>query len=279
MPHADFVHLRVHSAYSLSEGAIKTKDLVGLCRKHAMPAMAVTDTDNLFGALEFALAAADAGVQPITGTLLGIVEDDRERPNGQRPAIDRIGLLVQSETGYRNLMGLVSDSYLTTEPGDSPHLSWERLSGRTDGLIALTGGPAGPVGRALAEDRPDVAEQVLLRLRDLFPGRLYVEVMRHGEPIEDRIEPALIDLADRFDLPLVATNDVFFTDAGMFEAHDALLCIAGGTYVSDPNRRRVTPEHRFKSAAEMRTLFADLPEAVDNTLVVARRCACMPEKR
>ncbi len=285
MPHADFVHLRVHSAYSLSEGAIKVKELIKLCQKHAMPAVAVTDSGNLFGALEFALAASDAGVQPILGCQVNLRRSEARPTSG--PAAgkplhpDHLLLLVQNETGYANLMRLVSKAFIESEAAETPQIALGDLEGASDGLIALTGGPAGPVGRALAAGQKPAAREVLQRLMTLFPGRLYVELMRHAGPedgsglgaLEDKIEPALIDLAYEFELPLVATNDVFFADAGMYQAHDALLCIAESRYVAEAERRRVTPDHRFKSAAEMRALFADLPEAVDNTLVIARRCS------
>jgi DNA polymerase-3 subunit alpha len=277
MPHADFIHLRVHSAYSLSEGAIRIKELVKLCAKRKMPAVAVTDTGNLFGALEFSIAAADAGVQPILGTVLGVRRvgpAPAGRPNARLASQpDQLVLLVQSETGYANVMKLVSKAYMESEPGAPPMVSLDDLDGHTDGLIALTGGPGGAVGRLLAENQHGHAEEALKRLAGLFPGRLYVELMRHGLEVEDRIEPALVDLAYAHDLPLVATNDCYFADEDMFEAHDALLCIADGTYVGEANRRRLTPHHRFKTDAEMRELFADLPEAVDNTLVIARRCS------
>ncbi len=284
MPHADFVHLRVHSAYSLSEGAIKIKQLVELCRRQAMPAVAIADTGNLFGALEFALAARDAGIQPIVGCQLGIAREEAGGLNGAnrgglRPLPDQLVLLAQDEAGYRNLLKLSSRAYLEGEPGEPSQLPWAALDGHTDGLIALTGGPAGTLGRLLGQAQADAAEAILQRLQALFPGRLYIELMRHGLPAETRIEERLIDLAYARDLPLVATNEAFFADRGMFEAHDALLCIAGGSYVGETNRRRLTPEHCFKSAAEMRALFADLPEAVDNTLVVARRCGFMPAAR
>ena len=285
MPHADFVHLRVHSAYSLAEGAIKTKELIKLCQKHAMPAVAVTDSGNLFGALEFALAASDAGVQPIIGCQLNLRRAEAKPAGGAATGKplppDHLVLLVQNETGYANLMRLVSKAFIETEAAETPQVGWADLEGASDGLIALTGGPAGPVGRALATGQEPAAREALQRLIALFPGRLYVELMRHAGPedasglgaLEDKIEPALIDLAYEFELPLVATNDVFFADAGMYQAHDALLCIAESRYVAEAERRRVTPDHRFKSAAEMRALFADLPEAVDNTLVIARRCS------
>ena len=285
MPHADFVHLRVHSAYSLSEGAIKIKQLIDLCKRQAMPAVAITDTGNLFGALEFALAARDAGIQPIIGCQLGIAREEQAGSLngagrvGVRPAPDQLIVLVQDETGYRNLLKLSSRAFLEGEPGDAPQLQLVELEGHTDGLIALTAGPAGTVGRLLGEGQDDAARAMLQRLQALFPGRLYVELLRHGAPAEARIEERLIDLAYAQGLPLVATNEAFFADRGMFQAHDALLCIAEGSYVGEAERRRLTPEHHFKSAADMRALFADLPEAVDNTLVIARRCSFMPTAR
>jgi DNA polymerase-3 subunit alpha len=281
LPHADFVHLRVHSAYSLSEGAIKVKDLIKLCKKEKMPAVAVTDTGNLFGALEFATAAADEGVQPIIGAQLGIKRIAAPTPGRTvlRPEPDQLVLLAQNEQGYANLIKLISQGCLENDDGNTAILAIESLAGSTDGIIALTGGLAGPVGRLLAEGQRPAAEAMLSHLAELFPGRLYVELMRHGLDDERRIEPALIELADAMNLPLVATNECFFSDDSMYEAHDALLCIAGGTYVSEDNRRRVTPEHRFKSAAEMQTLFADLPDAVDNTMAIARRCSFLLRTR
>jgi DNA polymerase-3 subunit alpha len=279
MPYADFVHLRVHSAYSLSEGAIKPKQLVELARRQQMPAVAVTDTGNLFGTMEFSNYAKDAGVQPIIGSLMSVTRPDEPDGPGQRPAPDQLVLLVQSEAGYRNLMKLSSVAFLETEPGLTPQVSLASLAQHAEGLLALTGGVAGEVGRHLLENRPDAARAALDRLTGIFPGRLYVELQRHGLPDEHQIEDRLVDLAYAADVPLIATNDVFFSDEGMFAAHDALLCIAQGSYVDNPDRRRVTAEHRFKSAREMRELFRDLPEAVDNTLVVARRCAFMPPSR
>jgi DNA polymerase-3 subunit alpha len=279
MPHADFVHLRVHSAYSLSEGAIKVKQLVELCKRHRMPAVAVTDSGNLFGAFQFAQGAAEAGIQPIIGCQLGIRRESSEgslRP-GVRPAPDQLILLVQNETGYKNLLRLVSKSFLEGEPGAAPQLPLSTLAGMSDGLIAFTGGPSGGVGRLLAEGQDEAAGLYLGELQKLFPGRLYIELQRHGLPVERAIEGRLLDLAYARNLPLIATNEVFFADAGMYEAHDALLCIAQGAVLGEQQRRRVTPEHRFKTAGEMRALFADLPEAIDNTLLVARRCAYMPE--
>ena len=284
MPHhAEFVHLRVHTAFSLTEGAIKVPDLIAACVKDHAPAVAITDTGNLFGALEFALAASGKGVQPIIGCQLAITAAAAEgggmkgKVSGQFP--DQLVVLVQDEAGYQNLMHLVSKAFLEGEPGLEPQLALSDLAGTSDGLIALTGGPKGAVGRLLGQGQGPAALGMLEQLQKLFPGRLYVELQRHGLAVEDQIEAGLIDLAYSQDLPLVATNESFFSDEGMYAAHDALLCVAGGNYVSQTDRRRVTPEHRLKTAREMRVLFADLPEAVDNTLVVAQRCAYMPAIR
>ncbi|HLO75293.1 MAG TPA: DNA polymerase III subunit alpha [Magnetospirillum sp.] len=278
--HSDFVHLRVHTAYSLSEGAIKIKQLVKLCEKMAMPAVGIADTGNLFGALEFSTSCADAGVQPIIGCQLALRrEGEAPSKDGRRPEPDWIVLLCQSETGYANLMKLVSRAYLETASGETPQISFRDLETLSAGLILLTGAMIGPVNRLLTEGQNEKAEIALARLAQAFPGRLYVELQRHGLEAEDRIEPALVNLAYKHDLPLVATNEPYFADRGMYEAHDALICIAEGAYVAQDERRRLTPEHYFKSPAEMRELFADLPEACDNTLVVARRTAYMVTKR
>jgi DNA polymerase-3 subunit alpha len=284
MPYADFIHLRTHSAYSLSAGAIKVKALVELAKKNAMPAVAMTDSGNLFGALEFAMTAAESGVQPIIGCELGLRRRDAE--NGRLaarigPALppDPIVLLVQSETGYRNLLELVSKAFLETTGGEEPQVDIGALESNCEGLLALTGGPDGPVGRLLLDSQKPAAEAMLQKLSALFPGRLYIELMRHGMADEERIEGDLIDLAYAHDVPMVATNNAFFPDPSYEQAHDVLLCIEQGVTLADPNRRRLTGQHYFKSPAEMRLLFADLPEVCDNTLVIAKRCAYMPEPR
>ncbi len=279
MSHADFVHLRVHTAFSLSEGAIKLDDLVAWCRDARTPAVAITDSGNLFGAMQFSEACVAAGIQPIIGCVLPLERDDEDRSGARMARSDQLVVLAQTPEGYENLVRLVSRSFLDGAPGEPPLVTWESLESLSTGLIALTGGPQGPVGRRLAEGQESAAEEALSRLMRLFPGRLYVELMRHDLEIERRIEPALVDLAYARDLPLVATNDCFFVGADMFAAQDVLLCIADGTTLSRSDRRRLTPDHRLKSPAEMRALFADLPEAVDNTLVIAQRCAARAPRR
>ena len=276
-----FVHLRVHSAYSLLEGAIRVKELAELCAKNAMPAVAVTDTNNLFGAVEIADTVAGKGVQPIMGLTLSVElgrEKDRARPGAaaERP---QVALLAQNEAGWLNLSRLSSKAYLDIAAPDTPHVPLAVLEAHAEGLILLSGGPRGPLDRLIAEGRKDEAAALAARLAAAFPTRFYVEVQRHGAPDEAAVEPVLIDIAYEQGLPLVATNECFFGGPDMYEPHDALLCIAAGRYVNEDDRPRVTPEHRMKSPDEMRALFADLPEAVENTVEIARRCAYRPEKR
>ncbi len=272
MPHADFVHLRVHSAFSLSEGAIKPDRIASLAREYAMPAVAITDTSNMFGALEFSQYCSAAGVQPIIGCQLGLARA------GVNLAPDNIVLLAQNEAGYANLQRLTSLSFLEGD-GIKPQILRRALLDHAEGLFLLTGGVSGPVGRLLAEGQMAEAEAYLRVLAEAFPGRIAVELQRHGVRLEEAIEPGFLTLAGRAGLPVVATNECFFPAASMAPAHDALLCIAEGRVLAEKERRRVTPEHWFKPAPLMRTLFADLPEACDNTLAIAQACAVMAPSR
>lgn len=270
----DFIHLRVHSAYSLAEGAVKIKDLVKICQKNNMPAVAVTDTVNVFGALEFSMAAADAGIQPLCGALLRITR--RGPSQGTIIFTDELLALVTSEVGYRNLMHLISASYLEVEAGQDPQIALQTLLDNNEGLILFAGSLKSAVGRLLYEDQYDAATNELSQLKNSFGDRLYLELMRHGLPEEEKIETHLLNLADTLDIPLVATNDVYFATKAMHEAHDALLCISAGTYVTEINRRRLTPHHYFKTAKQMTELFSDIPEAIENTILIAQRCAYRP---
>ncbi|MBS0471380.1 MAG: DNA polymerase III subunit alpha [Proteobacteria bacterium] len=281
MDRKPFVHLRVKSAYSLLEGAVRPKELADLARQSDMPAAAITDVNNLFGIYELSDTLAKAGVQPIVGCQVS-VELEAPSPTasmGSKRKPPAIVLLVQNAAGYRNLTKLLSAAFLGAEPGDWPHVTAEMLATHAEGLIALTGGPGGPINRALVEGQVPAAEAMVEKLTAIFPDRLYIELQRHGLAEERAAEDPLIDIAYARRLPLVATNDVHFGKAEMYEAHDAVLCIAEGAFVSQEDRRRVTREHRFKSSAEMVAQFADLPEAIDNTIEIARRCAFRPKKR
>ena len=276
---AGFVHLRVKSAYSLLEGAVRPDELAKLASDNAMPAVAVTDVNNMFGVFEISETLAKAGIQPIVGCLLAVELTGAPQGGiGSRAKPPYLPLLVQNETGYLNLIKLLSSAYINVEAGDWPHVDAAALAAHSDGLIALTGGPGGPLNKLIVDGQPDAAAALLDRLAAVFPDRLYVELQRHGMAEERAAEEGLIDLAYAKGLPLVATNDVHFGPADMYEAHDALLCIADGTFVSQDDRRRLTREHRFKTPAEMAAQFADLPEAIENTVEIARRCAFRPKR-
>jgi DNA polymerase-3 subunit alpha len=278
MQDGDFVHLGVHTAYSLSEGAIRVKDLAKLCVEHGMPAVAITDTNNLFGGMEFSSSLRQVGVQPIIGCQLALTMTQAAlRPGGGKGTSasgrDAVVVLVQNGAGYANLLRLLALAYGLEDAQTDPRVTLGDLCTYADGLILLTGGPDGPVGRLLLEGRLEAAESLVAQLRGAFGDRLYVELQRHGLEGEAAIEPALLAIAAKAGLPIVATNDAFFATPDMYEAHDALLCISQGTHLADANRRRLTPEHYFKSGAEMRALFSDLSDAVANAALIARRCA------
>jgi len=273
-----FVHLRVHTVYSLSEGAVRVKDLAKLCRDNGMPAVAMTDTNNLFGGLEFAVTLASAGIQPIIGCQLSVMPEEtgeRGLTNSARSMRepDTVVVLVQNAVGYQSLLSLIDALYREAQERGGACLTLDELLTHSAGIILLTGGTAGPIGRLLSGNQDEAAEATLRRLKDGFGDRLYVEIMRHGLDAEAAIEAQLLNLANRLSVPIVATNEVFFTSPDMYEAHDALLCVADGVMVAHTSRRRLTPEHAFKSASEMRDLFSDLPDAVANSVLIAQRCS------
>ncbi|MEL7469441.1 MAG: DNA polymerase III subunit alpha [Pseudomonadota bacterium] len=274
-----FLHLRVHSAYSLLEGALPMKKLPGLVADAGFPAVAVTDTNNLFGALEFAEGAAKAGLQPIIGTELSVIDAEPE-PGARQPDAAKLVLLAQDRAGYENLMALSSAAFMEVDASALPHVTLDAVERHAEGVICLTGGADGPLGRLIAAGKD--AAPLARRLMAAFPDRLYVEIQRHGTggalrtEAEDATEPGLVTLAYDLDLPLVATNSVYYAAADIAEAHDAFLCIGQGRYVNDPKRERLTPEHHLKSEAEMVERFSDLPEALEMTVEIARRCAYRP---
>jgi DNA polymerase-3 subunit alpha len=336
-----FVHLHVHSAFSLLEGAMPLGKLIKLAVADGQPALAVTDRNNLFGALEFSQKAADAGLQPIMGAKLNVrlgagqaegeASSSRNgtirNSQGGDTSLPSLVFLAMNETGYGNLVKLVSHAYLGDEdenalsrsageapdgqsgyghlpdnvvrleppsgaansgdvrrPRDifGPHVSREFLEEHSGGIICLTAGDEGPVNHYLREGSPQGASATLRYLKSVFGDRLYVELQRHGshdEPREEEIEPDLLDLAYRLEIPIVATNQPYFEKRDDFEAHDALVCIAEGTVIAVDERRRLSPEHYFKSQEEMAQLFSDLPEALENTIEIARRCAYRSPKR
>ena len=279
MPALDFVHLHVHSSYSLLEGALTIPRLAELAKTDKQAALALTDTDNMFGALEFSEKLAGSGIQPIIGCALAV--DFGDTDSGARAVTaaqerPRIVMLAAREAGYRSLMRLNSRAFLETPPNEQPHLKVDWLREQTDGVIALTGGPGGPLDTAIAGGQSHLAGTRLAALYELFGDRLYVELQRHGRARERQTEPHLVELAYAHGIPLVAANEPFFATAADYEAHDALICIAEGRLIAEGNRRQLTAEHCFKTRAEMVDLFHDLPEALASTVEVAQRCAFRP---
>ncbi len=274
-----FVHLHTHSAYSLLEGALTISRLAEFAKADYQPALALTDTDNMFGALEFSEKLAGYGIQPILGCALALDFGDETRDPrlaGRVRALPRIVLLAAREAGYRSLMQLCSRAFLETPSTEKPHLKLTWLEGACDGLIALTGGPGGPLDTAIVANQAELASARCVVLQRLFGDRLYMELQRHGTPGERLTEGALIELAYARDIPLVATNEPFFAKREDYDAHDALIAIAEGRVVAETDRRQLTAEHYFKSRAEMAALFADLPEALASTVEIAQRCAFRP---
>jgi len=270
-PSHGFVHLRVRSAYSLLEGAIKAGKVGKLAADQGMPAVGVADRANLFGALEFSEAAKGAGVQPLIACALPVTGIGGRRAE-RWARIPTVVLICQTEAGWRNLCALSSMAYL--EAGDEePNVAWAEVAARSEGLILLSGGPDGPVDPSFVQSRPREAAATLAEMARVFSDRFYVELQRHGLPDEAAAERGLVEWAYGADVPLVATNDVHYARREQARSHDALLCIADGAFTGQEDRRRITDQHYFRSAAEMRALFADLPEACDTTIEIARRCA------
>ena len=276
MPHSGFVPLRTFSSFTMLEGAIDPKVIAKKAAKLGFPAIALSDRNGLYAAMAFSDACKAEGVQPIIGTLLCVA---RPVPEGVEPPLDWLALYAQDMRGYENLCALVSKAHLDRPVEIPAHVPLSALEGLTDGLLALTAGGEGALARLFAEGQDAGALAYADKLEALFPGRLYVELCRRNEEVEQRAEAALLDLAYDRNLPLVATNPCCFADPDFHEAHDAMLCIASSSYVASEDRQRSSPDLWMKPADTMRAMFEDLPEAIANTLVVAQRCAVAAPKR
>ncbi|MEO8141581.1 MAG: DNA polymerase III subunit alpha, partial [Sphingomicrobium sp.] len=271
-----YVPLRVFSCFTMLEGAIEPKAIASHAKRLGFPAAALVDRNGLYAAMAFGEACFKDGVQPIVGAMLGVSRPDDIGPRGK---LDWLVLLAQDEAGYANLCRLVSMAHLDRPITEEPHVAFDALTGATDGLIALTAGGEGAIARLFADGQVDKAEVYANRLRTLFPDRLYIELSRRGDAVEQSAEAALIDLAYATDLPIVATNPAHYADPSFHAAHDIMLCIANSTYVENDDRPRSSAEAWLKPAADMESLFADLPEAIANTSVIAQRCAVAAPNR
>ncbi len=272
MSFAPFVPLRNLSSFSMLEGAIDPKAIARLAKERAFPAIAICDRNGLYGVVPFSAACRELGIQPIVGSLLGIARS----PGG---VVDFLPLFAQDEQGWTNICHLASKAHLDRPLHEEPHVALADMAGHTDGLIALSGAGEGALARLLAEGQADHAEAYCAEVEALFPGRFYIEIARRGEAVEEAAEAGLIELAYARDLPLIATNPANYAEPHFHAAHDAMLCIAHSTHVDAQDRPRSCAQAFVKSAEMMGELFADLPEALANTLVVAQRCAFAPPKR
>ncbi|MDD4555707.1 MAG: DNA polymerase III subunit alpha [Alphaproteobacteria bacterium] len=276
-----FIHLRVHTAYSLSQGAMKIKALLPKAKALGFSALAITDTANMFGVKEFSALAPKEGIKPIIGCQFYLRNDDANDPfksKGMTVEPDKIVILVQNLEGYQNIMHLMKASYLDNMgSAEKPQLLLSDIEKYHEGLILLSGGFEGPVGRLYLENRASEAEVLFKKFKDLFQDRFYTEVSRVGYEDEKKTEDYFIDLAYKYDVPLVATNEAFFFTSEMYEAHDALVCIAEGEYVANDNRKKFSPNNRLRTQDEMIEIFKDLPEAIQNTVLIAKRCNFMSE--
>ncbi|HXQ19081.1 MAG TPA: DNA polymerase III subunit alpha [Acidimicrobiales bacterium] len=288
MTSGSFTHLHTHTEFSMLDGAARIGDLVKAAVRDEQPALAITDHGNMYGVLDFYKACRSAGITPIIGTEAYMAGESRhERPvrrgklddtggdvEGGRKLYYHLTLLAETNRGYSNLLKLSSAAYLEGYYY-KPRVDWELLERYHEGLIATTGCLGGVVLQALLAGEPARAQALAGRLQDIF-GRdsLFVELQDHGIAAQRQTNPQLIDIARRLGAPLLATNDSHYTEAGHAEAHDALLCVQTGTSIDDPKRFKFEgSEYYLKTAAEMRRLFAEVPEACDNTLVIAERAA------
>jgi DNA polymerase-3 subunit alpha len=262
-----FVHLHLHTEYSLANGTVRIPSLVRKTAEQGMPAVAVTDQGNLFAMVKFYRAAMGAGLKPILGVDLWVSDSD----NSGQPS--RAVLLCKDRTGYLNLTRLVSRTYTEGQHAGMPVLDRSWLQGYTDGLIALSGGRSGDIGQALLANKPDRAQRLLDDWQQLFPDSFYLELQRTGRARDEEYLHRAVSLAGSAAVPVVATNDVHFLTVGDFEAHEARVCINEGRTLDDTRRTRAFSDQQYlKSPEEMAELFSDIPEAIENTVAIAQRC-------
>lgn len=270
MLNAKFIHLRTHTSYSLLEGALRIDEAIKLCNRYAMPALAITDNSNLFGSLDFSTSLAKAGIQPIIGVSLNlstIINKQQE--------FSEILLIAKNQLGYQNLLKLVSFCYTKNNDQSFKYIEFNDLKNHAEGLIALSAFKKGIIGKNLINNNFKKAELLAQEFQTIFKQQFYFEIIR--TEIDTEFEEKYIELAYKLEIPIVATNDVYYANKEMHQAHEALLCIADGAYMADENRRRVSDESYFKSQEEMCEIFKDLPEALENSINIAKSCHVMSE--
>ncbi len=264
-----FTNFKIHTQYSICEGAIKIKDLAEYCKTNKLPAIGLSDSLNLCGALEFSEDISKAGTQPIIGTQINFMYSG---------IIGKLPLFAKTESGFRNLTKLSSKSYLETKENSEPHCLIEDLINNKNDLLILSGGINSLFAELVKKNKKKQLEELVLKLKKNFLNSFYFEIQRHNDPGEKNLENIFISLSKKHNLPLIASQEVFYITQDMYEAHDALLCIGEKTYVDEKNRKKFTNQHYIKSSEEMKKLYKDLPEALENNFNFPFRFNYKPKK-
>jgi len=278
-----FISLRNHTTYSLCKGAIRIPELIEAAKKNNMPALGIMDCQNLFGALEFSTYCKKSGIQPIIGCEMLVRFSNQTKQNASnldvQKSLVKLPLIAKDDEGYKNLMFLVSHSFLNRQSGISPHIDFNLLKEKSRSLIALSGASEGILAKLILEDQEKTLGEMIAELSATFPNNFYIEITRHGTEIEQKLEEKFIEIAYKYNLPLLATNDTYFLTPQMHEAQDILNCIGEGEIFHAENRKRNSEQQYFKSADEMKALFADIPEALENSINIAKKCHIMAFER
>ena len=262
-----FNHLKIHSQYSICEGAIKIDDLKEFSKDNKIRSLALCDTANLCGALEFAEKISKVGTQPVIGTQIYFKIDD---------TIGLLPLFALNEDGYKRIIELSSLSYLDNNQSSEPHLSIQKLFDKTDGVALFSGTIHGLFGKLFDKGKFKEITNLYIKLKSKFKDRFYIEIQRHGDQNESSFERFNLSQSLKLEIPLIATNEVYYLNKDMHEAHDALICIKNKTYINDKNRVKFSNQHYLKNNSEMSELFSDLPEALENNYNFIFRCNFRP---
>ena len=265
----EFNNIKVHTQYSICEGAIKIDDLANYCKTNKIKAIGLADSYNLCGALEFAEKISKTGTQPIIGTQINILSENQ---------IGKITLYATSEQGYKNLTKLSSKSYLNNKASHDPYCEISDLILNNEDLILLTGNYKDFFGKLFYANKTKYFEQIIKRLKSSFKDRLYIEIQRHGEDKESNYENYLLNVSSSYDLPIIAGQEVYYLDESMVEAHDALICIGEKNFIDDKNRFRYSSQHYLKKSEEIKKLYKDIPEALENNFNFPLRFNFKPKK-
>ena len=263
----NFNHLKIHSQYSICEGAIKIDDLKDFSKENKIRSLGLCDTSNLCGALEFAEKISKTGTQPIIGTQINFKFGD---------IIGLLPLYALNENGYKRIIELSSLSYLQNSQLTDPHLDFNELLVKADGVSLFSGSIYGLFGQLFDKGKFSEIEELYAKLKNTYKDRFYIEIQRHGDQNEVGFEKFNLTKSLKIEIPLIATNEVFYIDKNMHEAHDALICIKNKTYVNEKNRFKFTDQHYLKNNLEMTELFFDLPEALENNYNFPFRCTFRP---